>query len=92
MSWSVLKGDMAVVGPRPPLESELPKFDSWHRRKLSVKPGLTCLWQVSGRSTITEFDEWVKLDLAYIDNWSLWLDFKILAMTIPAVLSGRGAS
>jgi exopolysaccharide biosynthesis polyprenyl glycosylphosphotransferase len=90
--WSVLKGDMAVVGPRPPLESELPKFDSWHRRKLSVKPGLTCLWQVSGRSTITEFDEWVKLDLAYIDNWSLWLDFKILAMTIPAVLSGRGAS
>jgi len=89
--WSVLKGDMSVVGPRPPLESELPKFDSWHRRKLSVKPGLTCLWQVSGRSTITEFDEWVKLDLAYIDNWSLWLDFKILAKTVPAVLSGRGA-
>jgi exopolysaccharide biosynthesis polyprenyl glycosylphosphotransferase len=89
--WSVLKGDMAVVGPRPPLESELPKFDSWHRRKLSVKPGLTCLWQVSGRSTITEFDEWVRLDLAYIDNWSLWLDFKILAKTGPAVLSGRGA-
>ena len=89
--WSVLKGDMSVVGPRPPLETELKRFESWHRRKLSVKPGLTCLWQVSGRSTITDFDEWVKLDLAYIDNWSLWLDFKILLKTIPAVLSGRGA-
>jgi exopolysaccharide biosynthesis polyprenyl glycosylphosphotransferase len=89
--WSVFKGDMSIVGPRPPLESELPKFDSWHRRKLSVKPGLTCLWQISGRSTITDFDEWIKLDLAYIDNWTLWLDFKILAKTIPAVLLGRGA-
>ena len=89
--WSVFKGDMSLVGPRPPLESELQRFDSWHRRKLSVKPGLTCLWQVSGRSTITDFDEWVKLDLAYIDNWSLWLDFKILFKTIPVVLSGRGA-
>ncbi|MBU0691068.1 sugar transferase [bacterium] len=89
--WSVFKGDMSIVGPRPPLESELPKFDSWHRRKLSVKPGLTCLWQISGRSTITDFDEWIRLDLAYIDNWTLWLDFKILAKTIPAVLLGRGA-
>lgn len=89
--WSVFKGDMSIVGPRPPLESELPKFDSWHRRKLSVKPGLTCLWQISGRSTITDFDEWIKLDLAYIDNWTLWLDFKILAKTVPAVLLGRGA-
>ena len=89
--WSVFKGDMSIVGPRPPLESELRRFDSWHRRKLSVKPGLTCLWQVSGRSTITDFDEWVKLDLAYIDNWSLWLDFKILCKTVPVVLSGRGA-
>jgi exopolysaccharide biosynthesis polyprenyl glycosylphosphotransferase len=89
--WSVLKGDMAIVGPRPPLENELNRFDSWHRRKLSVKPGLTCLWQVSGRSTITDFDEWVKLDLAYIDNWSLWLDLKILLRTIPVVLTGRGA-
>lgn len=89
--WSVLKGDMSIVGPRPPLETELPRFDSWHRRKLSVKPGLTCLWQISGRSGITDFDEWVKLDLAYIDNWTLWLDFKILAKTIPAVLLGRGA-
>jgi exopolysaccharide biosynthesis polyprenyl glycosylphosphotransferase len=89
--WSVLKGDMSIVGPRPPLDSELPRFESWQRRKLSVKPGLTCLWQISGRSTITDFDEWVRLDLAYIDNWSLWLDFKILCKTIPAVLSGRGA-
>lgn len=89
--WSVLKGDMSIVGPRPPLETELPRFDSWHRRKLSVKPGLTCLWQISGRSSITDFDEWVKLDLAYIDNWTLWLDFKILMKTIPAVLLGRGA-
>ncbi|MBI5058520.1 sugar transferase [candidate division KSB1 bacterium] len=89
--WSVLKGDMSVVGPRPPLETELKRFESWHRRKLSVKPGLTCLWQVSGRSTITDFDEWVRLDLAYIDNWSLWLDFKILLKTIPVVLTGRGA-
>jgi len=89
--WSVFKGDMSIVGPRPPLETELPRFDSWHRRKLSVKPGLTCLWQISGRSNITDFDEWVKLDLAYIDNWTLWLDFKILMKTIPAVLLGRGA-
>ncbi|MCB9366162.1 MAG: sugar transferase [Calditrichaeota bacterium] len=89
--WSVLKGDMSIVGPRPPLETELPRFDSWHRRKLSVKPGLTCLWQISGRSAITDFDEWVKLDLAYIDNWTLLLDFKILLKTIPAVLLGRGA-
>ncbi|RPH95105.1 sugar transferase [candidate division KSB1 bacterium] len=89
--WSVLKGDMAIIGPRPPLDSELPRFESWQRRKLSVKPGLTCLWQISGRSTITDFDEWVRLDLAYIDNWSLWLDFKILMKTVPAVLSGRGA-
>lgn len=89
--WSVLVGHMSIVGPRPPLESELPLFESWHRRKLSVKPGLTCLWQVSGRSGITDFDEWVKLDLAYIDTWSLWLDIKILLKTIPAVLTGRGA-
>jgi len=89
--WSVLKGDMSIVGPRPQIESETKRFESWHRRKLSVKPGLTCLWQISGRSTISSFDEWVRLDLAYIDNWSLWLDFRILLKTIPVVLSGRGA-
>lgn len=89
--WSVLKGDMSIVGPRPPLVTELDKFESWHRRKLSVKPGLTCLWQISGRSKISDFDEWVRLDLQYIDNWSIWLDFKILLKTIPVVLIGRGA-
>jgi len=62
-----------------------------HRRRLSVKPGLTCLWQVSGRNDVCDFKEWVRLDLEYIDNWSLWLDFKILVRTIPAVLTGNGA-
>ena len=89
--WSVLKGDMSLVGPRPPLQSEWVHFQDWQRRKLSVKPGITCLWQVSGRSDITDFDEWVRLDLEYIDRWSLWLDFKILLQTVPAMLLGRGA-
>jgi lipopolysaccharide/colanic/teichoic acid biosynthesis glycosyltransferase len=89
--WSVLKGDMSLVGPRPPLQSEWVAFEDWQRRKLSVKPGITCLWQVKGRSDITDFDEWVKLDLEYIDTWSLWLDLKILLLTIPAVLLRRGA-
>lgn len=90
--WSVLKGDMSLVGPRPCLQTELPHFESWHRRKFSVKPGMTCLWQVNGRSNIKDFSEWVKMDLEYIDNWSLWLDFKILLKTVPAVLLWRGAS
>lgn len=89
--WSVLKGDMTLVGPRPCLQTELPHFESWQRRKFSVKPGLTCLWQVSGRNDIKDFNEWAKMDLEYIDNWSLWLDFKILLKTIPAVLLGKGA-
>lgn len=89
--FSVLKGDLSLVGPRPPLQYEYKEFDLWHRRKLSVKPGLTCLWQISGRNNISSFDEWVKLDFEYIDNWSLALDFKILLKTIPAVLSGNGA-
>lgn len=90
--WSVLKGDMSLVGPRPCLQTELPHFESWQRRKFSVKPGLTCLWQVSGRNEIQDFSEWAKLDLEYIDNWSLWLDFKILLKTVPAALLGKGAS
>jgi len=90
--WSVLKGDMSLVGPRPPLQTEWIQFSDWQKKKLSVKPGITCLWQVSGRNRITKLDEWVKLDLEYIERWSLWLDFKILLKTVPAVLIGRGAS
>lgn len=89
---NVLMGDMSLVGPRPMAMYELPKIErSEHRRKLSVKPGLTCIWQVSGRNQITDFDEWVALDLEYIDNWSLWLDIKLLFKTIPAVLFAKGA-
>lgn len=88
--WSVLKGDLSLVGPHPPLQSELHRFNDWHRRKLSVKPGLTCFWQIDGRNKVTDFDEWVRMDFQYIDNWSLWLDFKILLKTAPAVLKGTG--
>ena len=90
--FSVLKGDLSLVGPRPAGPHELVRYESWHRRKLSIKPGLTCLWQVNGRNHVNEFDEWVKMDLEYIDNWSIWLDIKILLKTIPAVISGKGAS
>ncbi|MBI4561748.1 MAG: sugar transferase [Candidatus Rokubacteria bacterium] len=88
--YSVLKGDMSLVGPRPPLATEVQGYEGWHRRKLSIKPGITCLWQVNGRSLIRDFNEWVRLDLDYIDNWSLWLDIKILVRTIPVVLRGTG--
>ena len=89
--WNVLKGDMSLVGPRPPIPEEVASYHRWHRRRLSMKPGLTCLWQISGRNEI-DFDRWMQLDLQYIDNWSPGLDLKILLRTIPAVLSGRGAS
>src|SRR5882757_4821719 len=89
--WNVLKGDMSLVGPRPPIPEEVAAYHRWHRRRLSMKPGLTCLWQVSGRNNV-DFDRWMQLDLQYIDNWSPSLDLKILLRTIPAVLSGRGAS
>ena len=89
--WNVLKGDMSLVGPRPPIPEEVASYHRWHRRRLSMKPGLTCLWQISGRNNI-DFDRWMQLDLQYIDNWSPTLDLKILLRTIPAVLSGRGAS
>jgi exopolysaccharide biosynthesis polyprenyl glycosylphosphotransferase len=90
--FNVLRGDMSLVGPRPLPVDEIKRInDMAHRRRLSVKPGLTCLWQVSGRNEIKEFSDWVRLDLEYIDNWSLWLDFKILLRTIPAVFAGSGA-
>jgi len=89
--WSVFKGDMSLVGPRPAGPHELARYESWHRRKLSVKPGLTCFWQIKGRNRIRGFDEWARLDLEYIENWSLGLDLKILLKTIPAVLRGTGS-
>lgn len=90
--FNVLMGDMSLVGPRPLPVDEVRRFDDVaHRRRLSVKPGLTCLWQVNGRNTVTSFREWVRLDLEYIDNWSIWLDLKILAKTVPVVLLGTGA-
>jgi len=88
--FNVLRGDMSFVGPRPPVPDEVNMYEDWQRRKLSMKPGLTCLWQVNGRAEL-DFDEWLKLDLEYIDTWSLSLDMKILARTIPAVLSRKGA-
>ena len=89
---NILRGEMSLVGPRPLPVYEIEKIaDMAHRRRLSVKPGLTCLWQVSGRNEITSFDQWVELDLKYIDNWSLWLDITILFRTIPAVFFGSGA-
>ena len=90
--FNVLRGEMSLVGPRPLPVDEVRRFDDHsHRRRLSVKPGLTCLWQISGRNNVKDFKDWVRLDLEYIDNWSLWLDLKILARTIPAVLVGTGA-
>lgn len=89
---NVLRGEMSMVGPRPLPVDEVQRFDDLaHRRRLSVKPGLTCLWQVSGRNNVKDFRDWVRLDLEYIDNWSLWLDCKILIRTIPVVLLGTGA-
>ncbi|HJW15292.1 MAG TPA: sugar transferase [Thermoanaerobaculia bacterium] len=88
--WNVILGDMSLVGPRPPLPEEVALYEPWQRRRLSMKPGLTCLWQVSGRSNL-DFDRWLALDLKYIDTWSPMLDLKILLKTVPAVLSGRGA-
>jgi exopolysaccharide biosynthesis polyprenyl glycosylphosphotransferase len=89
---NVLKGDMSLVGPRPlPLRDYEGFSEDWHRRRFSVRPGITCLWQVNGRSSIP-FEKWMELDMQYIDRWSLWLDLKILAQTIPAVLKGFGAA
>jgi exopolysaccharide biosynthesis polyprenyl glycosylphosphotransferase len=87
--WNVLRGEMSLVGPRPPLAREVADYDVWHRRRLSMKPGITGLWQVAARRE-PEFDRWVRMDLEYIDRWSLWLDFKIIARTIPAVIGQQG--
>lgn len=88
--WNVLRGEMSLVGPRPALPREVEQYQPWHRRRLEAAPGITGLWQVNGRSEVS-FDEMVMLDLYYIENWSLFLDFKIMLKTIPAVLFGRGA-
>ena len=88
--WNVLRGEMSLVGPRPPLPAEVTRYMEWHKQRLGVRPGMTGLWQVSGRSLLS-FDEGVLLDIYYIENWSLWLDFKILLRTIPKALFGDGA-
>jgi len=88
---NVVRGEMSLVGPRPPVPQEVDQYMRWQRRRLSMKPGITCIWQVNGRNKIG-FEEWMKLDLQYIDNWSLGLDFKILFKTVPVVLFGYGAS
>ena len=89
--WNVFRQEMSLVGPRPPLPSEVNLYDPKHRKRLSVKPGLTCIWQVSGRNDV-DFDQWMEMDAEYVDNWSLALDMKILAQTVPVVLGRKGAS
>jgi len=89
--FNILKGDMGLVGPRPPIPAEVEMYETWQRRRLSMKPGLTCIWQVSGRNKI-DFEQWMEMDLQYIDNFSLWLDFKLLVRTIFVVLTGYGAA
>jgi len=88
---NVLRGDMSIVGPRPPIPSEVAKYEAWQRRRLSVRPGLTCVWQVSGRNQIS-FEDWMLLDMRYIDHWSLAQDFELILKTVPVVLTGKGAS
>ncbi|MGQ0571750.1 MAG: sugar transferase [Armatimonadota bacterium] len=89
--WSVLRGDMSLVGPRPAFPHELERYEVWHKRKLSIRPGITCLWQVRGRNRIRTFDDWVRMDLEYIENWSLWLDIKILVRTVWVMVTGTGS-
>ncbi|OGQ91978.1 MAG: hypothetical protein A2289_19645 [Deltaproteobacteria bacterium RIFOXYA12_FULL_58_15] len=88
---NILRGDMTIVGPRPALPAEVEQYSAWQRRRLSMRPGLTCFWQVGGRNEVS-FDEWMQLDLKYIDNWNLAIDARLIVMTVPAVLWGSGAS
>jgi lipopolysaccharide/colanic/teichoic acid biosynthesis glycosyltransferase len=88
--WHVVQGHMSLVGPRPPFPEEVERYEPWMLRRLAVRPGLTCLWQISGRSDLS-FEEWMRLDLEYVDRYSLGLDARILLLTVPAVISGRGA-
>lgn len=88
--WNILRGDMSFVGPRPAIPDEVNEYEPWQRRRLRMRPGLTCIWVLEGRSDV-DFHRWIQLDLAYIDNWSLWLDCKIFFRTIPIVISGKGA-
>jgi len=89
--WNVLRGEMSLVGPRPPLPEEVARYDAYQFQRLGVVPGITGLWQVSGRSCINDFETWLELDLEYARRWSLWLDFRILAKTVVVVISARGA-
>lgn len=89
--WSVLKGELSLVGPRPPSQEEYANYDLWQMRKLAVKPGITCIWQVNGRNRVSDFREWVRMDLDYIDRWSLRLDAFLLARTVVAVVKGTGS-
>ena len=88
--FNVLKGDMSLVGPRPPIPAEVEQYDWWQRRRLSVRPGITCIWQVFGRNRVP-FERWMEMDLQYIDNWSLSMDVKLLARTVGTVVKGTGA-
>jgi lipopolysaccharide/colanic/teichoic acid biosynthesis glycosyltransferase len=88
--FNVIKGEMSLVGPRPPIPTEVDKYDLWQRRRLSMKPGITCLWQCSKNRNDISFREWMSLDLNYIDSWSLKLDFKILIKTALVVMTGQG--